>query len=110
MEYYTIDDIKEFLKSKGYVWKGEVWDNGFSPSKVTIDDLYGRTKPIVLFVLYKDGEKFTQYISVFDTSFKLFEEQLGELNPGHNKFLLQEDYSSEWADFLAERHNNINAD
>lgn len=103
MENYTIEDIKEFLKSKGYAWKGEIWVAGLSAHKIKdVSELYGRTRPIIQFVLYKDGQAILQNMSVFDTSLKFWQEN--ELSQ-KNKFVLEKDYSSEWTDFLAARHN-----
>ncbi len=113
MENYTIADLKAFLKGKGYVWSGKVWLNGAPKDNVEITELYGRTKPIILFALNKNGEEVLQYASVFDTSLKFWQEgsagysAMLETKNISSHFTLQEDFSKEWADFLAARHNHL---
>ena len=109
MENYTLDDIKTFLKRKGYTWKGEIWYKGYTPRKVDITELYGRTRPIIQFVLYKDGQKILQDVSIFDTRLVFWQEGLS-LSATKNmvvEFKNEHDYSKEWADFLARRHNGV---
>ena len=118
MENYSLNDIKAFLKNKGYYWNGIIWSNGTLPHKVkNIAELYSRTNPIILFVLRKNKRETLQYISVFDTRFEFWQEaglfstqSFIAKNFNHSHFVMQQDYSTEWADFLALRHNtSLNA-
>ena len=112
-EYYTANDIAVFLVRKGYIWYGVVLDEHRNLHKITTKELHTRTNPVVLLVLYKDNKQYLQYVNVKDLTFKMLyltyqsqvEPKLSEAGVKYSKFVLDEDYSQEWADFLAIRHN-----
>ncbi len=106
---FTLKDIKDFLKSLGVTWTGEISEDrfyGYRPA--TIKDFKSgeneSTKSIGLKIITpKDKNYFSGNIIVSNVVFKY--EVLYEI---HNPFYMSD--STNWQDFLLERHPDTYAD
>lgn len=102
----TLDDVKDFLYTQGYDWKGGIIYNNQHTYATDIKQLDGQRGDYTILKLQTPEKRVLNPVVVDDTAFTFYVETISSDIDDTFEYESAQDLSEQWVKFLVQRYGN----